>query len=59
MKGLEIKKWRGKLKLSQQKLAEMIGVTTGTVNKWELGKASPSPLAIEKINKLIEKQRGE
>ncbi len=56
MTGEEIKEWRSRLKLSQEGLAQLIGVTMGSVNRWEAGTTKPSKLALEKINKLIEEQ---
>ena len=37
-----ILRWRRKNNLSQERLAEKIGVNTTTVNKWESGKNFPS-----------------
>lgn len=54
MNDKDIKKLRLKLGLSQEKLAQILGVSFGTVNRWEAGKSKPSPLAIEKIISLKE-----
>jgi len=35
--------------LSQEQLAHRLGVTWSTVNRWENGKGTPSPLAREKL----------
>ncbi len=56
MNGEEIKQWRLKLKLSQEGLAQLIGVSFGSVNRWEKGTVKPSRLAIERIKKLIREQ---
>lgn len=39
--------------LTQEKLAARLGVTFPTVNRWEHGRAKPSPLAIQKIKELV------
>lgn len=43
---------RTTLSLTQEKLAHLLGVTFPTVNRWEKGKGKPSPLALDKIEKL-------
>lgn len=48
----EIKAIRVILGLTQENLARKIGVTCGTVNRWESGNVKPSPLAIQKLNQL-------
>ena len=47
-----IKKVRNDLGLTQEEFARLLGVTVGTVNRWENGAFSPSKLAISKINSL-------
>ncbi len=37
-----IKKLRNKMILTQTEFAELIGVTFGTVNRWESGKYKPT-----------------
>ena len=44
-----IRKLRGKLGMTQEKFAAKIGVTFSTVNRWENGKSSPSPLALKRV----------
>ena len=39
---------------TQEQLAHNIGVTLNTVQRWESGKTIPSPLAMEKLEKLLE-----
>jgi putative transcriptional regulator len=40
-----IKKVRRQLELSQEELAQALGVSFATVNRWENGKTTPSKLA--------------
>jgi transcriptional regulator with XRE-family HTH domain len=39
---------------TQEQLARNIGVSLNTVQRWESGKTRPSPLAIEKLQRLLE-----
>lgn len=39
--------------LTQEKFASELGVTFPTVNRWENNRATPSPLALEKIEKML------
>ena len=52
MEQMEIKALRLKLGWSQQHFAEVLGVGITTVANWELGHFKPSPLAMEKLEKL-------
>ena len=46
--------------MSQEKFARFLGVSFGTVNRWENGKAKPSDLAIIRIKSFLEKsEKGE
>lgn len=49
---MNIKELRKKLGISQDKLAALLGVAPYTVRRWESGKSRPSPLALEKLNKV-------
>ena len=39
--------------LTQEKLAARLGVTYPTINRWENGRAKPSPLAMKQIENLL------
>src|SRR5712691_11599863 len=48
----KIKDLRKSLGLTQQKLAELLGVSFATLNRWENGQVRPSQLALEKLRRL-------
>ena len=39
--------------LTQEKFAAQLGVTLLTINRWENARSQPSPLAMEKVEKLL------
>lgn len=45
MSPAELKTLRAELGLSQQALADQLGVTRNTVNRWEMGDRNISPMA--------------
>jgi len=49
-----IKDLRSKLGLTQEQFAAKVGVTFSTVNRWENGRGTPSPLATRRIEELRE-----
>ena len=49
---MDIKKFRLKLRLSQEQFAHKIGVTRVTVYRWEEGKTKISPLAQKAIESI-------
>ena len=49
----KIKLYREGKGWSQEQLARNLGVSLNTVQRWELGKTHPSPLAIERIRALL------
>jgi DNA-binding transcriptional regulator YiaG len=53
-KEMEVKQLRDKLELTQEQLAHKLGVTVKTVNRWERGRAKPSPLAVKLLDQLSE-----
>lgn len=40
--------------LTQEKFAARLGVTFPTINRWENGRAKPSPLALKQIEDLLQ-----
>ena len=50
-----IKKLRSKLILSQTEFAELLGVSFGTVNRWESGKYTPTIKLKRKLAPYFEK----
>lgn len=49
-----VREVRQRLELTQEKFAATLGVTTPTINRWENGRARPSPLAMRQIGNLLE-----
>ncbi|MDT9180114.1 MAG: helix-turn-helix domain-containing protein [Limnospira sp. PMC 1291.21] len=49
---------RKRMNLSQEKFAARLGVSFQTVNRWERGRATPSPMGI-KLIELQLRQMGE
>ena len=50
----KIKQCRGLKGWTQEQLARNVGVSLNTVQRWESGKTLPSPLALEKLEKVLE-----
>jgi len=48
-----VRQLRARLGLTQEKLAARLGVTFPTINRWENGRAKPSPLALKQIEDLL------
>nr|WP_199313534.1 helix-turn-helix transcriptional regulator [Leptolyngbya sp. FACHB-671] len=48
-----IRELRQTLKLTQEKFAAQLGVSFPTINRWENGHATPSPLALKQIDILL------
>ncbi len=48
-----IRELRERTGLTQEKFAAKLGVTFPTINRWENGRAKPSPLAIQRIEELL------
>lgn len=49
-----IRSLRQELGLTQEKFAAKLGVTFPTVNRWESKRVQPSPLALEKIEAIVQ-----
>lgn len=54
--GKLIRELRLETGLTQEKFAAELGVTYPTINRWENNRAQPSPLAVEKIEKMVRRQ---
>ncbi len=52
---LSVLELRKKLGMTQEQLARELGVTVGTVNRWENGRFRPSPLALRGLERLAER----
>lgn len=48
-----IRELRERTGLTQEKFAAKLGVTYPTINRWENGRAKPSPLALKQIEDLL------
>lgn len=46
---------RKRLGMTQEQLARELGVTVGTVNRWENGRFRPSPLALRGLERLADR----
>ena len=53
----QVKAVRAALNLSQEDLAQAIGVSFATVNRWENGKTLPSKLALNQFNSFCKTQK--
>jgi putative transcriptional regulator len=51
--GALVRELRSRLGLTQEKMAERLGVTFPTINRWENGRAKPSPLALKQIEDFL------
>ncbi len=49
-----IRELRQRTGLTQEKFAAKLGVTYPTINRWENGRAKPSPLALKQIEDLLQ-----
>ncbi len=56
MNSVQIKQIREKLGLTQESLAHLIGVSFQTINRWERNIYKPSPLALEKLKQVFDKE---
>jgi len=49
-----VRELRERTGLTQEKFAAKLGVTYPTINRWENGRAKPSPLALKQIEELAQ-----
>ncbi|MEH2320079.1 helix-turn-helix domain-containing protein [Nostoc sp.] len=45
--------------LTQEQFAATLGVTYTTINRWENRRSKPSPLAMEKIERMLDEMGGQ
>ncbi len=55
--GVLIKELRERLHLTQEAMAETLGVSFATVNRWENGWTVPSKLALRQLDLLCKERR--
>lgn len=55
--GDQVKELRERLNLTQEALAETLGVSFATVNRWENGWTEPSRLALRQIDLLCNEHK--
>ncbi len=48
-----VRELRERTGLTQEKFAARLGVTFPTINRWENGRAKPSPLAMQRLEELL------
>ena len=58
MKPDQIRQIRRKLDLTQQRLAEQLGVSFVTLNRWENGQSKPSAMGLSKLLELSRRSEG-
>jgi HCOMODA/2-hydroxy-3-carboxy-muconic semialdehyde decarboxylase len=51
--GADVRKERERRRLSREKLASLVGVSTATLRRWEIGAVEPSPLALRGIERAF------
>ncbi|MBD2596033.1 helix-turn-helix transcriptional regulator [Nostoc spongiaeforme FACHB-130] len=51
--GKLIREIRNLMGLTQEQFAASLGVTYSTTNRWENGRSKPSPLAMQKIEQML------
>lgn len=52
--GKLIRELRQELGMMQEKFAARLGVTCPTINRWESGRTIPSPLALQKVEEMVQ-----
>lgn len=52
--GKLLREMRSHFGLTQEQLALHLGVTYSTTNRWKNGRGNPSPLAVQKIEQMLE-----
>ncbi len=50
-----IREMRLETGLTQEQFAAQLGVTYSSINRWECGRSRPSPLAVQKVEGMLQK----
>ena len=50
---MDVKQARDKLGFSQNELAQIVGVSSRTIQNWEAGVSKPKPVQVDAINRLL------
>jgi DNA-binding transcriptional regulator YiaG len=48
----DVRELRHRLGMTQERLAQYMGVSFATINRWERGRSKPSPLAMQRLRDL-------
>jgi len=59
MTGNDTRRIRMQIGMTQEQFAHLLGVSVGSISKWESGKTLPSPLAIDKIKSIMKEKEYE
>ena len=52
-----VRQLRERLGLTQEKFAARLGVSFPTINRWENGRSIPSPLALQRIEQILQEMK--
>lgn len=55
--GSFVKQMRQLLGLTQEQFAAKLGVTLGTINRWENNRVKPSPLALQQLKTMLQSMK--
>lgn len=50
-----VRELRDRLIMTQAELAQAVGVTVGSIARWEAGRSKPTPLAVRQLEALAKK----
>jgi len=54
---MDVKELRKQLGLTAEELAQKLGVSVGTVSRWETGRNKPSKLARHRLKEVLDKEK--
>jgi putative transcriptional regulator len=59
MTGDQIKQWREQRGISRMELSRLTGVSYHSIQRWELGKGNPSPMALIQLRQIMKEEKEE